>query len=180
MGTPNLLEAIGPGVYTYRIANLGSGKSDSPVSSQVLSLPCSYLVNVDIHNPYIDFLKVQRFDALVVAFTISEIELWLETQLDRDFDILLLIDVLEHFPPLIARLVLDKCKRVTSRKIIIFLPLGECKQDEYDGNRWQKHWSTWTASDLEALGFKVEVLKAFHLHFNPPVDAGVAIYEVGK
>jgi hypothetical protein len=163
-----------------RIANLGSGKSDSPVSLQVRYLHCALLMNVDIYKPYVDYLQTQKFAAGVVEFTCKDVVLWLAEQPEGEYDVVLLIDLLEHFEQARAGFVVRLCKHVARRKIIVFSPLGECKQGPSDGNGYQRHLSTLTSAGLETLGFRVEVLPAFHRHFDPPVDAGLAVMEVGE
>jgi 2-polyprenyl-3-methyl-5-hydroxy-6-metoxy-1,4-benzoquinol methylase len=138
------------------------------------------LTNVDIYKPYVDYLQTQKFDAQVAEFVYKDVVLWLAEQPEGEYDVLLLIDLLEHFERVRAEFVVRLCKYVARRKIIVFSPLGKCPQAAYDGNGYQRHLSTWTSAGLEALGFQVEVLEAFHKHFDPPVDAGWAVMEVGK
>lgn len=157
------------------ILDLGCGYNASPVSNQVLKISCSKLVSVDAHPPCIMHLTNSDAAAKDWDIQMSDIISYVEN-MQTDFDCVLLLDVLEHLTKTDGQDLLANLKQHTKR-IVIWLPLGNCPQDPYDGNERQLHQSTWHENDLMALGFNVEVLRNFHTQFDPPVSAGWAIWE---
>jgi|LGOV01.1.fsa_nt_gb SAM-dependent methyltransferase len=65
-----------------------------------------------------------------------------------EFDLVILGDVLEHFSPDRAMLVLQRCK-IIGKLVLLAIPLGEdWHQDETDGNPYERHLSFWTEDQL--------------------------------
>jgi len=73
----------------------------------------------------------------------------LPTLPNGDYDLILLVDVLEHFPTDVGNAVLDECLRV-GRNLIVSTPLQFFTQEGY-GNLHEQHRSFWTKGDLLAL-----------------------------
>jgi hypothetical protein len=77
-----------------------------------------------------------------------------------------LVDVLEHLTDQEARFVVGSLKEVFAR-ILVFTPDGPDTQEadpfQAGGDEWQKHRSTWTREELEALGFRVAVDPEYHV-----------------
>jgi hypothetical protein len=82
-----------------------------------------------------------------------------------------MLDVLEHIKRPLALDVLEECKRVATKLILLFLPCNECPQGDLDENPYQRHLSTWQVEDFTAYGHKVEFFPEFHTHVKPPADA---------
>jgi hypothetical protein len=178
MGKPDLLQTIGLGVENMRVANLGSGKCDNAISVQVRCIPCLSVTNVDIFYPYLHYLQTQPFAARLVEYVHSDILTWIPKQEKRAYDVILFLDVLEHLEFTAGQKALKQCKRMATRKVIVFGPLGDCPQEEYEGNMYQRHLSMVTVQRLEKLGFKVQVLSGFHEQFSPPRDACWAVLDI--
>lgn len=155
------------------IANLGAGKSDSPISSQLPKIVCKQWVHVEGFAPYLPTLRAHDWKRGVEVCN-EDILSWIGAQPRQSVDVSLVIDVLEHFPKLWAGALLHQLLRVTKQRILIWIPFGICPQGDNDGNRLQIHLSTWFPPDLEDHGFTVETYPSFHKHFDPPVDAGWA------
>lgn len=79
-------------------------------------------------------------------------------------DTAMMIDTLEHLDRESGENLLSRVQR-DFNKILIFMPCGEHPQHAIDGNPHQEHKSTWTAEDLRALGFNVEVDPDFHVPY---------------
>ena len=79
---------------------------------------------------------------------------------DNDYDLVLLIDILEHFTRDVGWAVLEECLRA-GRNVIVGTPLGFFTQEGYD-NPHEQHHSLWTRRDLETLGRPCLVLPEHH------------------
>jgi len=165
----------------YTIGNLGAGKCESAISHQVCDLPCAELINVEVWGPYVEILQGLTYKAAKVSNVLANIAPWLLLQAPRSIDVILMIDVLEHLDKVAGTLVLSNCIRVASRRVLLWLPIGQCAQGPYDHNPYQEHRSTWELDEFKQLGASnIEYLTAYHRHFNPPVDAAWVTFEVGN
>ena len=173
---PNLdLSKRLPSVVTnLRVLNLGAGMCASPISGQIPLFEFESIVNVEIWPSAFAKLQSIKFKARLVENVIDDAYIYLLRTPANEFDVVLLIDVLEHFADIRALEVLTMCRRV-GRRVVIFIPIGQCDQDEYDGNPYQRHMSTWHIGDF--VGASIELLPQLHRHFSPPVDAAWVIYE---
>lgn len=68
---------------------------------------------------------------------------------DADYDLVLLVDILEHFDAEVGTAVVDQCLRV-GRNAIVSTPLHFFTQEGF-GNPHEQHRSFWTKSDLQDL-----------------------------
>jgi hypothetical protein len=135
------------------------------------------MVNVDAFGPYLAELQRKTFVARETAFVRKDIRTWLADELlmSGKYDIVFMIDVLEHLPKEDGITFLHELGLIASM-VLIWLPLGECPQEPYDNNPHQKHLSTWVADDFKAWPLStLHVLTAFHTHFDPPVDAAFVV-----
>jgi len=70
---------------------------------------------------------------------------------DVQFDLVLMIDVLEHFDIDVGRKVLDECQRV-GKVTIVSTPIEFEPQLDAYGNEFERHRSLWTEKQLYAQG----------------------------
>jgi hypothetical protein len=173
----DLITRLGHDLSQKVVVNLGAGRCDSPVSLHFRNLYCKKLINVEVHQPYFEVLRKITFLSHAENL-MQSLESWVLTAPDDSVDIIVMIDVLEHLRKEEARRLWMKMARVARDRIVVWLPFGDCPQDALDGNPYQRHQSTWVPSDFEHKSFQVEVYPGFHLHFNPPVDAGWVIQDV--
>jgi len=126
-------------------------------------VPATIRVGIEIEPLYPDSRKKS------VQFLIGDALYWLPLIQAGSYDLILLVDVLEHFEKDRGLILLRECKRV-GRKILLWSPEGECPQDEehYDGplpyTPSQDHRSAWSRGDLTALGFDVAVWPGYHVN----------------
>lgn len=160
------------------VLNLGAGRCDSPISSQILVIPCRTVVNVDTHEPALTDLKGKAFAAKETVFVHGDVMAFVDMMLanERKADVVMLLDVLEHFTATDGIVLLTKLKAI-ARAIYIWVPIGQCPQDPYDNNPHQLHQSTWDALTLSCMGFDVDWYPALHRHYDPPVDAAWAVWK---
>jgi len=161
-------------IETLSVLDLGCGYNRNRISRAVLKLPFRHLTSVDIHYPCLDALRDRPVAAREHNIVHCEILSYLSFP-GVCPDVTLLLDVLEHFEPDDAMRLLAAVHAVTRKRIIIFLPIGECPQDAYDDNPYQIHRSTWAVEDLLELGFAVEHMPCFHKNLRPQVDAAWAV-----
>ncbi|MDP2638257.1 MAG: class I SAM-dependent methyltransferase [Candidatus Levybacteria bacterium] len=73
----------------------------------------------------------------------------------KSFDVVIALDVVEHFEKKDAIKLLKAMDKVAKKKVVILTPNGFAKQDPYDGNPFQEHKSGWSISDFKNLGYNV-------------------------
>lgn len=112
---------------------------------------------VDVYEPYLQICK--NYGLKTVRADLRNIKKYFP---QKSADIIWLFDVVEHLKKNEALQLLNAVDKIARKQIIIFTPVGEFPQDEYDGNKYQKHRSSWTEKDLEKKGFTCTVLKNYH------------------
>lgn len=152
------------------VANLGAGGRKTAFADSICALAVDELIQVEIHQPYIEELYGLKYDAKVLTVVCADMLWWAKHEPDKSIDVALLIDSLEHLPRNEGTELLKELLRITKERILIWLPLGQCKQDPYDENPHQAHRATYTERDFYWAD-NVEVFPDFHKHFDPPVSA---------
>lgn len=118
-------------------------------------------VCVEPHGEYADWLRENGYDVLQ------------STALDAlskmsDLDTVIMLDVIEHMEKPEAQEVIKLCQE-KAKQVVIFTPLGFCKQSYSDGEKdawgmngteWQTHRSGWEPSEFQ--GWVTHVDKTFH------------------
>lgn len=80
---------------------------------------------------------------------------------DKSFDVVSLIDVLEHFKRRAGLRLLFHAKRVARQKVIVYTPEGYVRNEPHHawgipaGDEYQRHQSGWEIKELKSLGFKL-------------------------
>ena len=159
-------------------ADLGCGPAESVIAAQTLQIPWRRLISVEAFPPYVERLRQKSVRAAhheIHAVRIDEI---FDLLGPRPVDVVLLIDVLEHFPRRAALRLLARLEGLARRGIVVFSPIGDVGQDELDGNDLQRHRSMWRPEDWARLGYAVEVYEGFHGQLTPPADAAWAIKQM--
>ncbi len=97
---------------------------------------------IEAFEPYLtpvhDYIysTVYKGDALQILGSLTE-----------HYDLVLMIDILEHFSREDGKKVLDHCRRI-SRNILVSVPISMAKQQEMFGNPYETHRYQWTRRDL--------------------------------
>lgn len=112
---------------------------------------------VDVYKPYLDICNKRGLKT--VHADLRNIEKYFSP---KSADIIWLLDVIEHLKKNEALRLFDVVGKIARKQIIIFTPRGEFPQDEYDGNQYQRHKSSWIEKDLEKLGYTCHLLKNYH------------------
>lgn len=107
------------------------------------------------HNPIYDFAYDQIFYGNVKNLIGNMLK----------YDVITLIDVLEHFEKEEGKLLVDELLKHCAKALIISTPLVPAPQEEYLGNSFEVHKSSWSREDF----------KAYSLHYEEvPVDTNAA------
>ena len=146
------------------LADLGAGKRDNAVSSQVSKIVCNHLITVEKFEPYLEILLHCKHTAKTHDVVHADITMKSNYKLPK-CDVVLMLDVIEHLIKPDALELLDYLKTITAH-IIIFTPVGDTigYTNNDSGNPLQAHLSAWTPEEFEALGFEVTVYEKFHAH----------------
>ena len=99
------------------------------------------------------------------------------------WDAILLLDVLEHFPPAAGEQILAAARRRLSQggRLYVGTPAVWMEQGAAYDNEFERHRSLWTAGDLRGAGFEVleaggpdrfgnQMLLAVGEYDSPPMD----------
>ena len=74
----------------------------------------------------------------------------------NSFDVVVALDVVEHFVKPDALEVIREMDRVTRRTVVVMTPSGFVPQPPTETEPWQEHRSGFEADELRALGFDVQ------------------------
>lgn len=85
---------------------------------------------------------------------------------DDSYDLVIGIDILEHFTTENGSVFLDHCKRVAKRAALVSTPKAFHAQ-EIEANPFENHRSVWSVNDLADKGFT---------HILPNEESWVAVY----
>jgi len=175
----NLLDKFtGLDVPELSVLDLGAGLYDSPLSKQMLELPFRKLTAVEIYFPALRHLRTNLVPNNPQLEVIEgDIRYVLSSIPDNSYDVVTMLDSIEHFRRPDARVILMNIMAIARQRVLIWLPLGYCPQGDLQGNIFQRHLSTWSGKEFREMGFDVRIYREFHQHFTPPVDAAWAIWD---
>lgn len=125
----NLIDAIWPGDGSLKtLLDLGCGD---------LWFTCGLPgvtkhVGIDLWKPYLE----KAAEKGCPGFQSYEMDLqeYIRLQADDGFDVVVAIDVVEHFPEDRAKYVIEQMERVAARLCIVWTTLGFIEQGMYDNN----------------------------------------------
>ncbi len=164
-----LIEQMIPGWQEMCILDIGSGPCGKLKDRRFRRVDITCL---DIFKPYLSVCKELGFK--IVYGDAKNLKDYFKP---KSFDIVLLIDVLEHFKKPDGKKVLAQVEKIARKQIIIWTPVGWYPQD-YDcvdepwkkigklqveiKNKYQQHLSAWYPKNLEKNGYRCTVLKNYH------------------
>lgn len=107
-------------------------------------------IGIDIYEPYLKICKKKGNYRKIIRADITKFEIQ-----KKSFDVVLLLQVIEHLDKKAGENLIRKATKAAKKCVIVSVPNGYCSQKKYDGSIYHKHTSTWIASDLRQLDFKV-------------------------
>ena len=91
--------------------------------------------------------------------------------LDKNFDVVLLIDVIEHLEKDKALILLKEAERIAKEKIIVYTPNGFLEQNEKEGkerdptfSKYDIHRCGFEKKELEEMGYVIEIYPGDGVH----------------
>lgn len=134
---------------------------------------------VDIAPQYLEQVIGRCPQAKTVC---SDARAYIENAADNSFDIVSIIDGIEHMSKEDGLAVIKNSKRVARKQVLIFTPEGYLKNEPH--NAWgiegadhhQTHKSGWEVKELEGLGFTLVAREAGISQHNEPYHALMLIY----
>ncbi|MEW6507364.1 MAG: glycosyltransferase [Bacteroidota bacterium] len=152
-----------------------------------------YHLCIDPHNQYLEFVKNNNKSGVNYSYVNLDwaraVHLFPENSLETVF----LLDVIEHLEKDAALMLLSATKKIVTKQIVLFTPLGFIEQNHetdkdawgLDGGKWQEHKSGWMPEDF-GEGWEFFVCEEFHTHdnegkeYDKPKGAFYAIYNSQK
>lgn len=114
------------------------------------------ILGVDIWDKYLDHIK-SRYPTIRVNMEETD------RFMDKSYDIVFCLDVLEHLEYNLALKILDECKRIARKKVIIYTPAIHKDNSEAEKDAWnlgecpyQKHISVVSIDDFISRGYGVK------------------------
>ncbi len=115
---------------------------------------CDYIVGVDIFDKYLEKITYNK-NTILIKYDIRKI---LNLFLPKSFDIVLILDVLEHLKRKESLKLLRDAEKIAKKAVIIETPLGFIPQNidiwKMGGDKYQTHRSSWDIRDFEVRGYK--------------------------
>lgn len=131
------------------------------VGLELQALQTPNVTGVDLSPQYIDVLKSSYPSVKAVLSDALE---YLKTCEDNSFDVISIIDGIEHMPKEVGVAIIPEMKRVCKEQILLFTPQGHVdggflKNEPHNAwgvegaDHFQLHQSGWTQDELEEAGF---------------------------
>lgn len=107
----------------------------------------------DVHRPTLETARDNGLRTAVVQTDVRSLP-----YRDNAFDVVVSLDVIEHFEKPDALRVLDELDRVAASTVVVQTPSGFVPQPPTDTEPWQEHRCGFEADELRARGFAVRGL----------------------
>lgn len=153
--------------YTYVKEATDNGESllslCSGIGLELSNLNTQKVVAVDIAPQYLE--KVKEFCPQATTVQSDALE-YLKEQPDNSFDVISIIDGIEHMDKQTGLELIPHLKRVAKKEVLLFTPQGHggdgyLKNEPHNAwgiegaDHFQTHKSGWTALELKDLGFEM-------------------------
>ena len=135
------------------LLDLGCG-----IQQAVDEVKAKTILGVDIWDVYLNIVK-DRINT--VRILMSELDRFM----DKSYDVVICLDVVEHLDKELALKVIDECKRIARKRAIIYTPSEFKDNMESISNSWdlgenpyQKHLCVINTDDFESRGYSTEIV----------------------
>lgn len=134
---------------------------------------------VDIVPEYLEVVK-EKFPHIKTVK--SDVLRFLRKQPDDSYDVINILDGIEHLTKKRGLELIKEMKRVAKEQIILFTPDGFSKNEPHHawgieaGDKYQRHLSGWTEDELQDLGFSYVEGWYFHSPHNEQYRAIMTRY----
>jgi SAM-dependent methyltransferase len=107
-------------------------------------------VGVDIYRPALEAARLHGRRSAVTQADVRRLP-----YRDGAFDVVVSLDVIEHFDKPEAVALLEELERVASQTVVVATPRGFVPQPPTAQEPWQEHRCGFSVDELEALGYDV-------------------------
>ena len=157
----NIAKRLGDLPYeSMNALDLGCGAYESDVARQIATMPFKSLTSVEGYLP--DLEKITGVLAKEHIIKNQNVVDFM-TNNKKTFDIVFMIDVIEHLPKETGRKILTLLDKY-AKQIVIAVPVepeGFHRKNSSE-NVLQEHISYWTKDEFLKLGYEVEVVEKAH------------------
>lgn len=109
------------------------------------------ITGVDIFKPYLKVCKdTGKYEKVIKSDLTKKLPFK-----NKSFDVVVCLQTIEHLNKKSGMLLLEEMGRIASEAIIVSMPNGECLQEEYDSNKYQRHLSKWEPVDFRKRSYDV-------------------------
>ena len=120
-------------------------------------LNCPIVVGVDIHEPYLRAIDYQKPHVVIK----HDVRFLGDIMIEDSFDVVYAIDILEHVTKKESEKLIEDCKRIAKKAVIIETPNGYVPQNidiqGFNADKYQTHRCHWEVDQLRQRGFKCVV-----------------------
>ena len=102
---------------------------------------------IEIHSPYVTLLQDMIYDSIYEDDALTVLDELYNTK--EKYDLILLIDVIEHFNKSDGEKLINKCK-LNSKNIIVVTPKVVSNQGVVFDNMNETHLSQWTEDEFDS------------------------------
>lgn len=132
-------------------------------------------LHVDVYGEYLERIRDSR---LTLKLNLKEdLSAYF---VDDSYDVVLLLDIIEHLVKEDALKLIDRSKRIARRKVVIWTPNGFLKQSGdawgFHGDFWQEHRSGFSIQELSYAGFTCKTIRVSKHAQHPEHDMIYAAY----
>lgn len=142
--------------------------------------PCMIL-GVDIYEPYLKAIEAD-IPYAVIKYDVRKLG---DLFLDNSFDIVYAIDILEHLEKTESIRLINRCKRIARKAVVIETPNGPIPQNldtqGLEGHYYQTHRCHWDVTGLKKMDFRCIVrpykMQDVKRHTDRDVDPNIELID---
>jgi SAM-dependent methyltransferase len=131
-----------------KILDIGCGRYSA--LSQLIKTQNFYAVGLDIFEPHVRASNHRGTYQGVICADVRALPIK-----DKQFDLIVLLEVLEHLDKEDGQKALSELERVSREAILLTTPLRKCPHHDYYGNPYEEHRYVWSMEELNASGFVI-------------------------
>ncbi len=124
-------------VTDLRVLDLGSGRLDSPLSIHMRELPFDTLVLTESWMRSYRDLNILKNSRLIKARDCFIWKIDVRDFRNAGYNVVTMLDIIEHLGKDEALSLIDRHQNDTLNRILIWVPIGVCPQEDLEGNPFQ-------------------------------------------
>ncbi len=144
-------------------------------------LPNAHIVGVELYEPYIKAIDYEGLYS-IIKYDIRNLD---KIVMENSFDFVYLLDIIEHLEKKESLKVIEICKRICKKALLIETPSGFIPQNidiqGFGAHYLQTHKCGWEVDELEKLGFECIVrsylMQDVKRHTNIDVDINIELID---